>query len=190
MKVNYDIFFKEYRINFGSIKDVQTVTNLKLIIEASEIYSASTNQLAYILATAYHETAHDFIPKYEYGNLEYFVRRYWLNTKVAKALGNTSAKEAFDTRGVGLVQITGRRNHQRFGILGNPSKGLEIGKAIEIIFVGMLEGFFTGAKLGKYVSTNSYNFKEARRVVNGTDKALLIAGYAEKFLIMLHKSEI
>ena len=190
MKINYDIFFKEYRINFGSIKDVQTVTNLKLIIEASEIYSASTNQLAYILATAYHESGHDFFPRYEYGTLEYFVRRYWLNSKVAKMLGNDSAQEAFKYRGRGLVQITGETNYERFGIADNPDKALEIGTAIEIIYKGMLNGIFTGAKLSKYVGVNSYNFKDARRVVNGTDKGLLIAGYAEKFLSILHRSEI
>ena len=190
MKVNYDIFFKEYRINFGSIKDVQTVTNLKLIIDTSEIYGASTNQLAYILATAYHETAHDFFPRYEFGKLEYFVRRYWLNSKVAKMLGNESAEEAFKYRGRGLVQVTGETNYEKFGIADNPDKALEIGTAIEIIYKGMLGGIFTGAKLSRYVSTNSFNFVEARRVINGTDKAQLIAEYAEKFLIMLHRSEI
>ncbi len=134
MKFNYDIFFKEYRINFGAIKAPQTVTNIKLIIEANEIYGVSLNQLAYIMATAYHESGHDFFPRYEYGNLQYFVRKYWINKVVAKWLGNDDAADAFKYRGRGLVQITGEDNYTKFGIADNPDKALEIATAIAILF--------------------------------------------------------
>ena len=190
MKFNYDIFFKEYRINFGSIKELFTVTNIKLIIEANEIYGVSLNQLAYILATAYHESGHDFKPRYEYGNYAYFIKKYWLKLKVRTWLGNDSELEAFKYRGRGLVQITGETNYERFGIADNPDKALEIATAIDIIYKGMLNGIFTGVKLNKYVGINSYDFIAARRIVNGTDKAQLIAGYAEKIRLMLIASKI
>jgi len=190
MKYNYDIFFSEYRINFGAIKASVTVDNIKKIIEAAEYYGASENQLAYVLASAYHETAHDFIPKYEYGNYAYFIKKYWLNTKVAKWLGNDVESEAFKYRGRGLIQITGETNYEKFGIANNPEKAIQIETSIDILYRGMLYGMFTGAKLSKYVGVNSYDFINARRVVNGTDRAKMIAEYADKFLIILHKSEI
>lgn len=186
--INFDIFFKEYRINFGSIKSAVTVDNLKLIIQANDTYKVPINQLAYILATAYHETGHDFVPKYEYGKYEYFVKKYWLNSKVAKWLGNDNAQEAFKYRGRGLVQITGETNYERFGISDNPDLALEINKAIEILYVGMIKGIFTTKKLSDYIDANLYNYELARKIINGNDKAKLIAGYADKFRNILIKS--
>ncbi|HRH57401.1 MAG TPA: hypothetical protein PLS10_07100 [Chitinophagales bacterium] len=188
MKFNFDIFFKEYRIKFGDIKSAITVENIKLIIEAHEKYAVNINQLAYILATAYHETGHDFFPKYEYGKYAYFIKKYWLNSKVAKWLGNDNELEAFKYRGRGLVQITGETNYERFGIADNPDKALEIATAIEIIYVGMTKGIFTGKDLYHYIGKYNYDFLNARRIINGLDKAKLIAGYAEAFREILNKS--
>lgn len=187
---NFNLFFQEYIKIFGSIKSTKTVDNLKLIIAAAAQYKASQNQLAYIIATAYHETAHDFIPKYEFGNKEYFVRKYWLNSRVAKWLGNDDALDAFECRGRGLVQITGEDNYIKFGIRDNPDMALEINKAIEILFVGMLQGIFTGKKLSKYINDDICYFISARYVVNGNDRAEKIADYAKKFLFLLKSSEI
>ena len=44
----------------------------------------------------------------------------------------------------------------------------------------MLEGWFTGMKLA-----DAADFREARRVVNGTDRASQIAQYADAFLSAL-----
>jgi hypothetical protein len=53
--------------------------------------------------------------------------------------------------------------------------------ASQIIFEGMLEGWFTGKSLGDYVNDEFTDYVNARRVVNGTDKADMLAGYAEDF---------
>lgn len=190
MKFNYDIFFKDYRINFGVFRNPKSPYNLRLIIDANERYTVSVNQLAYILATAYHETGHDYIPKYEFGSMQYFVKKYWLNSKVARWLGNDDALDAFKYRGRGLVQITGEDNYIKFGLADNPDKALEIATAIDILFRGMLNGMFSGKKLGSYVGTNNFNFIDARFVVNGRDRAQLIAEYAEKFRIILISSRL
>jgi hypothetical protein len=55
--------------------------------------------------------------------------------------------------------------------------------------VGCLEGLFTGKKLSDYINGRKKNYKLARRVVNGNDRASLIAGYARKFEKALKKSE-
>lgn len=190
--MNFDavIFFNEYRLKFGAIKSSATVENLKYIISRNTDFKVSIEQLAYILATAYHETAHDFVPKYEYGKAEYFIRKYWHNSKVAKWLGNDDAKDAFECRGRGLVQITGEDNYIKFGIRENPDKALEIETATEILYKGMLKGMFSGKKLPDYIGFGKLDYIGARKVVNGNDKATLIAGYALKFLEILKKSQI
>jgi hypothetical protein len=46
---------------------------------------------------------------------------------------------------------------------------------------GMFEGWFTGKKLEDYIFGNTCDYVGARKIVNGTDRAETIAGYAEKF---------
>ena len=43
----------------------------------------------------------------------------------------------------------------------------------------MRKGLFTGKKLSDYISkANGCDYKESRRIINGQDRAALIAGYA------------
>jgi putative chitinase len=56
--------------------------------------------------------------------------------------------------------------------------------AAKILVKGMQEGWFTGKKLADYLpqhAANRLQFQQARRIINGTDKADLIAGYALQF---------
>jgi hypothetical protein len=46
---------------------------------------------------------------------------------------------------------------------------------------GMRDGDFTGMKLSDYIKPGSVDYVNARRIVNGTDRAEQIAGYAEKY---------
>lgn len=50
-----------------------------------------------------------------------------------------------------------------------------------ILVGGMDRGLFTGKKLPDYINSSSTNYTEARRTVNGMDKASQIAGYARTF---------
>jgi hypothetical protein len=45
----------------------------------------------------------------------------------------------------------------------------------------MRDGDFTGMKLSDYITPESVDYVNARRIVNGTDRAEQIAGYAEKY---------
>ena len=45
----------------------------------------------------------------------------------------------------------------------------------------MRDGDFTGKDLADYIDEDNCDYVEARRIVNGTDRAEQIAGYAEKF---------
>jgi len=63
--------------------------------------------------------------------------------------------------------------------------------AAKIMRAGMTEGWFTGKAFRHYLPTagtaSKAQFVEARRIINGTDKALLIAGYALQFQTALVK---
>ena len=45
----------------------------------------------------------------------------------------------------------------------------------------MVEGWFTGKSLDTYINRNKVDYFNARRIINGTDKALQISLYAENF---------
>lgn len=45
----------------------------------------------------------------------------------------------------------------------------------------MDRGLFTGKKLADYFTSKSSDWVNARRIINGTDRADVIAGYAKDF---------
>lgn len=54
--------------------------------------------------------------------------------------------------------------------------------AAAILVGGMKAGTFTGRKLGDYVGNGRTDFHNARRVVNGTDKAGHIGNIAQRLM--------
>jgi putative chitinase len=54
----------------------------------------------------------------------------------------------------------------------------------------MRKGRFTGRKLVDYFSDPHTDYVDARKIINGLDKANLIAGYARKFQALLQASLI
>jgi hypothetical protein len=86
--------------------------------------------------------------------------------------------------GRGYVQLTWKSNYQdwtnRLGVnlVNNPKLALEPQYASQILVKGMLLGTFTGKKLANYETSSGYNYTEARRIINGTDKAANIAALA------------
>lgn len=88
--------------------------------------------------------------------------------------------------GRGYVQLTWRKNYERFSkilkkdLVGNPDlvNLPEIGAAVTVI--GMTEGYFTGRNLSYYLDESPPDWVNARRVVNGLDKAKEIAATAQR----------
>lgn len=56
-----------------------------------------------------------------------------------------------------------------------------------IMSVGMTEGWFTGKKLGDYFNDKLTDWTNARRIINGTDQAALIASYAKTIYAVMPK---
>ena len=175
-------FWKATRKLFGGSLTQAQVNGIETILAASE--GLPIGHRAYLLATAKHETADTMQPITEYGGRKYFDK--YDTGKLAKALGNTPDKDGdgYRYRGRGYVQITGRANYAKAGgklgvdLIANPEAALNPDIAARILVRGCSEGWFTGKKLDDYLPDD---FRNARRVVNGTDKADLIASYAIEF---------
>lgn len=141
---------------------------------------------AYLLATAKHETAGCFEPCCERGARSYF-DKYEPGTKLGGILGNTEPGDGYRYRGRGYVQITGRENYARLGrvlgvdLIADPERALEPALAYPIMSLGMMRGLFTGLRLGAFINDEKTDYVNARRTVNGLDRAELIAGYAKEF---------
>lgn len=144
-----------------------------LIIKTGKKYGLLRNQLAYVLATTEWETNRTFEPVRE---------AYWLSESWRK-----KNLRYYPWYGRGFVQLTWEANYVKAGkrlgvdLTTNPDKAMDPEIAAEILVVGMLEGWFTNKKLGDYITLQKSNFKEARRIVNGTDKAQEIADLAVKY---------
>jgi len=137
--------------------------------------------LAYILATVHHECAAQFWPITEYGSDEYLQGQdYWPYI------------------GRGFVMITWEENYRNassaLGLVGNrdlvahPEMALDSLISARILFRGMAEGWFTGAKLGEFFNETEDNPYDARTIVNAHDDAKLIEGYHDIFLAALEEA--
>lgn len=155
--------------------------------------------LAYCLATALHETARTMQPIKEYGGTAYFKKMYDIKgDRPAKAreLGNLTPGDGARFAGRGYVQLTGRTNYARaskevgFDLVANPDLAMQPAIAAVIMFSGMTAGWFTGKKLSDYFRPGLEDPHNARRIINGLDKAAEIAGHYHKFLAALKKAEI
>lgn len=187
MNISPDKFLPQYQRRFGRYDPRQTaaLTALLEFISQDELLTDSRH-IAYLLATIKHETADTFEPIIERGSRKYF-DRYEPATRLGKQLGNTEIGDGFRFRGRGYVQITGRHNYARLStfvgrdLIASPDDACRPDVAYRIASIGMINGLFTGVRLDRYVKTRRCDYVAARRVVNGLDRAQLIAGYAGKF---------
>jgi peptidoglycan hydrolase-like protein with peptidoglycan-binding domain len=157
--------------------------SIPLILKECETANVNDKgQIAYILATAQHESRlGQWMEEFASG------RAY----EGRRDLGNIRAGDGVKYKGRGFVQITGRRNYtdwsRRLGIdlVNNPQQAADQRIASKILVVGMRDGTFTGRGLKTYISGGKQDFYNARRIVNGMDRAALIAGYAKNFVRVL-----
>lgn len=144
-----------------------------LIIETCQKYGLLRNQAAYVLATVYWETAHTMEPVRE---------AFWLSEGWRQR--NLRYHPWY---GRGYVQITWEANYERMGrrlgldLTSDPDVVMREDVAVEILVVGMKEGLFTEQRLSDYITLESSNYRGARRIVNGTDKASAIAEIAREY---------
>ncbi len=122
---------------------------------------------------------------------DYFEGKYGYLTPKGEELGNTQEGDGYDYRGRGYVQITGRANYARFStpghdLIANPDDVRNADVAYSIMSRGMLSMGFPKKVLGDYIKPNGpADLYNARRIINGTDRADEIADYARRFLFVL-----
>jgi len=143
-----------------------------LVRTALEYGITDRRQIAYILATAQHETG-DFRTAREddgrnqairngyRGGEEYYGRGYVQTTHVDRYAAMDST-----------LGLNGRLN-------ANPDLAATDPRlSAQMTVVGMARGIYTGVGIDQYINGSRTDYTAARAVVNGNDRADLIAGYA------------
>ena len=178
-------FFDTVRAKLFNGKLTQSqVDGLDTMIDGWQILypSNSMSMLAYVMATTFHETGRTMQPIEEWGKGK--GRPYGGKLKMSRTPYTTPDKLYY---GRGYVQLTWFENYEKAGkrlnvdLLNYPEKALEPAIAVQILMIGMMEGWFTGVSLQKYFNATTSDWVNARRIVNGTDKANEIANYAKIF---------
>lgn len=190
MRFAHKIFFDGYKQHFDPTLDQGQVDALEYLLDQFEqsLHWNDVRHVAYAFATVYHETAASMLPVEE---------GYYLGSRArVKAFQKTLRYYPFFGRG--YVQLTW--NTRRIPNYSKASKALGVDfvadpdlvmvpeHAFEIMTLGMHEGWFTTKKLSDYISGDKCDYLNARKIINGTDKAALIAGYARKFERILRSS--
>jgi len=172
---NPGAFFVGVRKVTGMLDQAQVDIVNRLIVAAAEW---GAGWLAYGLATAWHEARMKPIEEWGRGKgLPY---------------GKPGRNGGQVPYGRGLVQLTHDTNYERADaelglggtLIANYTRALEPDIAVKVLVHGMAAGWFTGKALGNYIGTGLGvlpEFMAARRIINGNDRAALVAGYAVRF---------
>lgn len=191
--MNRAVFFDAIRPLFGGLSTDQ-VMGLEILLAAVD--GLPVRHQAYVLATAYHETAATMQPvretlaktdaeaarrlerAWKAGKMPWVKTPYWRADNGKYWIGR------------GYVQLTHKVNYERAGkrmgvdLVADPSAAMSPMLAARIIVQGMSEGWFTGVKM-----SDCATYRDMRKVVNGMDRADMIAGYAAKFETALLEAE-
>jgi len=174
-KFNSEVFYDCVRADlFNGVLSQGQVNGMNFILREWRrryLYDGDHRWLAYKFATTFHETAYTMLPITEYGSQSYLEgKSYWPYI------------------GRGFVQLTWEENYEKAGnaveedLLGYPDLALRPDLAAIIMFDGMRDGWFTGLALDAYFNDDTDDPINARRIINGTDKAEMIADYHDSFL--------
>lgn len=176
----------------GKLKTFQ-VQGMEVILNKwEEMQLEDMRWLAYMLATAFHETDRTMQPVAEWG--KGYGKDYGKKLKYGKGPGRRVPYDKPDKiyYGRGYVQLTWYENYEEMGmlldvdLLNNPDYAMHPPVAADILFEGMLrgksnKGDFTGASLEHFFNATTEDWVNARKIVNGLDRAELIAAYGRRF---------
>lgn len=165
----------------GPTLSVSEVDGVQNKLDAMGAAGWGAGWVGYGLGTSYHETAATMQPIREYGR------------GAGKKYGKPGPHGGQVAYGRGDVQLTWPENYARAdkelglggALLANYDKAMEPAISAQIMVRGMEQGWFTGRTLGHYLPRTGVGdratFKAMRPIINGTDKADLIARHALVF---------
>jgi putative chitinase len=193
MKIDRQKFYAAYESAFGPFAKPDRKAGMEALLTAAEGDPQITDLrwLAYMLATVKHECADRWLPIEEFSKGQGY--KYGKPVTVTDSSGKQYTNVYY---GRGYVQLTWDYNYRSFGeklsnrLLYEPSLALDAEVAYRIMSLGMRQGSFTGVGLSKYINADKCDYVNARRIINGTDKAQTIAGYATKFESILRASVV
>lgn len=196
--MNRSKFYNNIRSAFfnGNLSQQQVAGTEAILNEWQKSGYKDLRWLAYMLATVYHETATTMYPIEEYGKGR--GRVYGKKIRMDRKPYTTPDKIYY---GRGYVQLTWFENYERMGkllnlpLLNQPELLLNPDISARVMFEGMtkgksLRGDFTGKSLENYFYESKEDWRNARRIINGLDKADLIAGYGRKFLRCIQNANL
>lgn len=190
--LDFKAFFDHIRKPLFGRLTASQVSGHETIIKELKAHNVPLSHAAYVLATAYHETAKRMQPV-----------REGLNASDAWRKKNL---RYYPWYGRGHGQLTWEENYkkadQKLGLGGalvaNPDLALDPKVSAEVLVVGSVEGWFSGDKQGNRhtlarhlpdgTNATRAQFTQARRIINIMDKADLIAGYALVYQEALKKA--
>lgn len=191
MKFDRKKFFAGFRASIDSTIEQAQVDGLEFLLGQIEKdpHWKDYRHIAYALATVYHETAGSFQPVEE---------GYYLGSK-AKVKAFQKTLRYYPYYGRGYVQLTWETKRipnyskasKALGVdfVKHPDLVMKPEYAYQILTLGMHQGWFTGKKLTDYINDVQRDYRNARKIINGLDKAGLIAGYAKEFEDILRTSK-
>lgn len=187
MRFNRKQFFDGLRKRIDETISQEQVDGLEFLLGEFETdpHWVDLRHIAYALATVFHETAGSFQPVEE---------GYYLGSKERVEKFQKTLRY-FPYFGRGYVQLTWRTNYEKAGraidvdLVGNPELALKADIAFRVLTLGLFRGWY-GGKLTTYINETKCDYVNARRCVNGRDKAGLIAGYAKSFEKILRASKL
>lgn len=187
MAIDRTKFFNEVRTNlFRGTLNQQQVDGMNAILDEWDKRGLTDLRwLAYMFATAMHETAE---------TMQAVREAYWLSENWRK-----QNLRYYPYYGRGLVQLTWKENYEKMGkflgidLVNNPDLALDLHGAVQVMFEGMLKaetgvGDFTNKSLENYFNETVDDPYNARRIINGLDKADEIKQLHLKFLKALRTS--
>jgi hypothetical protein len=178
--IDRDKFFDAIRESpFQGVLSQRQVNGMNDLLDTWEVHHPNKDirWLAYALATAFHETAQEMQPIEEYGKGS------------GKEYGVPAGPYNQCYYGRGFVQLTWFENYEKgesvlmrnYGVIcpmvEYPHRMLETVPSALVLYDGMIDGWFTGVGLPDFFNADKEDPVNARKIVNGLDKAELIAGY-------------
>jgi len=148
----------------------------QLILKECRKRKLTVPQAAYVMATAFWETARTMKPVRE---------AFWMSDEWRR-----KNLRYYPWYGRGYVQLTWERNYrfagERLGrdLTTDADAAMEPQISAEILVVGSMEGWFTGRSIPQYINDKGTDYRNARRVINDTDKAVEIARIADAYAKM------
>jgi putative chitinase len=193
LAIQTERFFASVRPLFGGKYTSGQVASLNALLSIGAATLPNLQALAYLLATAYHETAHTMMPIAEYGKGKGYDYGKLLDMGAGPGRRVPYTTPATLYYGRGYVQLTWRCNYKAMSrltgadLLTNPDLAMQPAIATQIAVQGMLRGYFTGKRLQDYFPNpaGQHDPLNARRIINGMDCAAKIAGYYQTFLTAL-----